>query len=383
MKKQKKCTTRSSLIVCIILVCVVFVNLIVFDIDSIGTDVRKIGGGDEIYETGLILPKQLLLSLTVGLSALYIFCGTINKGISNRFLEYVGKRSYSIFIWHQVMIAFYRYMWSSRITLLFFIVFCIVLLLLSELSYNLIEKRFVNLKHSAVTTILLSVLMIFCGGYVYIKAGVVRDVPELDIAKGAVHRGMHAEYVDRIYRFDKDFEGETNRIKVLVQGNSYGRDMVNVLLESTYRDSLDISYIFSWDSSYIDRIKRADYVFTFSGKKDVPDYVWQNTMKSAKIIGIGTKNFGHSNGVIYANRYKPDYYNQTVKLHPWYKQLNDDWVKEWGDDYINFIQIALEGNERVRVFTEEGKYISQDCYHLTPAGAKWYASKINFKTIFK
>ena len=32
--------------------------------------------------------------------------------------------------------------------------------------------------------------------YIYANAGVVRDVPELEVVKGKVHRGMWAEYCD-------------------------------------------------------------------------------------------------------------------------------------------------------------------------------------------
>ena len=97
-----------------------------------------------------------------------------------------------------------------------------------------------------------------------------------------------------------------------------------------------------------------------------------------RIYGIGTKNFGNSNGIIYAHRLSPNYKEQTVDLHPWYKKTNDALAKEWGENYINFIQLALTDSNSVRVFTDEGKFISQDCYHLTPAGAKWYAKQIDF-----
>ena len=380
---KKGYSSKLYYIIFALLICIVFINIVALDIHAIGTDVRKIGGGNEIYETGLILPKQLLLTLTVVLSAVFVYLGSKSKGISNRWLEFVGKRSYSIFIWHQGMIAFYRYLWSTEITWAFIIVFFVMLFVLSELTYRLIEKRFVNFRHSILVTISMTLALLIAGGYVYVKAGVVRDVPELNIYKDYTHRGMHAEYVDRVYGYDKDFSQDANKRKVLVQGNSYGRDMANVLLESSYKDSIDISYIFSWDSIYIDRIRQADYIFTFGRKSEVPDYAWTNIKASAKVVGIGTKNFGHSNGVIYTNRFSPDYYKQSVELHSWYKQTNESWKKDWGENYVDFIQLALTDSNRVRLFTDDGKYISQDCYHLTPAGAKWFAKEIDFKKIFE
>lgn len=383
VKTCKKYSNQLYYLFVFLLIFVIFLNLVSLDIQSIGTDVRKLGGKTEVFDTGLLLPKQLLLLFTVGLTAIVIYLGSIYKGVSNRVIEYFGKRSYSIFIWHQLMIAFYRYFYSTKITLAFVVCFFVVLLVISELTYRLVEREFVKIKYSLLITMIMSFIMILFGGYIYVKAGVVRDVPELDTFVGNVHRGMHAEYVDRVYSYDRDFSEDNGKKNVLIQGNSYGRDMANVLLESSYKDSLNISYMFDWDEKYIPRIKKADYIFTFSPKRYVPDYLWKNMSPGTRIYGIGTKNFGNSNGIIYAHRLSPNYKKQTVNLHPWYKKTNDALAKEWGEDYINFIQLALTDSNSVRVFTDNGKYMSQDCYHLTKAGAQWYAKKIDFTKIFK
>lgn len=365
-----------------ILTFVVFSSLLRLDVCDIGTDIRRIGS-DEQIEDGLLFPKSIALLLTVLLSTIVVYAGSATAGLKNRCLEYLGKRSYSLFIWHQIMIAYYRYFVSNEINLLFVIGFFFLLLCLSELSYTFVEKRIGTSRQSFYTTVFFSIIMIFAGGYVYVRAGVMRDVPELDIYKSNVHRGMHAEYVDRIYDYDKDFPLENGKRNVLIEGVSYGRDMANVILESDYKDSVNISYVFKWDKEYIPRIKKADYIFTFKRKDKVPDYVWKNLSPKAVVWGIGTKNYGQSNGVIYSKRFSPDYYNQTVKLHSWYKKTNDEWANSWEGHYINFIEIAMVGTDSIRVFTDDKKYISQDCYHLSPTGAKWYAKQIDFSYIFK
>lgn len=61
---------------------------------------------------------------------------------------------------------------------------------------------------------------------------------------------------------------DDDRIKVVVIGNSFWRDWVNVLLESFIADELDISYIYA-NLSDLDesvaakksRLEAADYVF--------------------------------------------------------------------------------------------------------------------------
>lgn len=45
---------------------------------------------------------------------------------------------------------------------------------------------------------------------------------------------------------------------------------------------------------------------------------------------------------------------------------------------IDLIEMVRQPNGKVRVFSDDGKFISQDCRHLTKAGAKFYANRINW-----
>jgi len=218
-------------------------------------------------------------------------------------------------------------------------------------------------------------------GWIYLHAGVVRDVPEQNITFDNVHRGMHGEYCDRVYKMDKDFE-RNDKIKVLAIGNSFTRDFVNCLLESQYADSVEVSYVYSWNEKYVDRVKQADYVFCLGQKLEVPLYVWDNVKDDAEVWGIGTKSFGESNGIVYARRGREGYLNTTVEMEDGIRERNDEWSKQWGEKYINFVEIASVKDGKVRVFTEDGKFISQDCRHLTKEGAQWYAGKIDWDNIF-
>ena len=47
-------------------------------------------------------------------------------------------------------------------------------------------------------------------------------------------------------------------------------------------------------------------------------------------------------------------------------------------DTNDFISHSTTPGGSIRFFTEDGKFISQDCYHLTQAGAKWFADKIDW-----
>lgn len=97
--KEKKEKKIIQVYLLALLAIVMFSSLLLFDANSIGTDVLKLGAEEEI-ETGLILPKQFLLLATVIITTLTIHVGGKRGKVGNIILEYIGKRSYSIFIWH-------------------------------------------------------------------------------------------------------------------------------------------------------------------------------------------------------------------------------------------------------------------------------------------
>ena len=99
-------------------------------------------------------------------------------------------------------------------------------------------------------------------------------------------------------------------------------------------------------------------------------------------MGISTKNYGSCNGIIYKNRHSADYFRQVATIDPGYKELNAEWKQQWGDNYIDLLTPSLVDDQHVRVFTNDKRYISQDCRHLTQAGAQWYAKILDWNRIF-
>ena len=172
-------------------------------------------------------------------------------------------------------------------------------------------------------------------------------------------------------------------MNVLVSGVSFGRDFANILLESAWADKINLSYIFCHDEQYLERYARCDYLFTFSKKTDVPAYVWKHLNPKAKVIGLGTKNFGTSNGIVYSRRNSADYKLQTISINPNFYLVNEDWKQSWGEAaYIDFLELSATDDGKIRCFTDDGKFISADCRHLVEAGAKWFAEKIDWDKVF-
>ena len=249
------------------------------------------------------------------------------------------------------------------------------------MSYNFIEKPLGKIignkkKEAKIIVAGIAVAIIICAlsFIVYMRAGVVRDIPELDIDTSDVHRHMHAEYCDRPYAWEGEFNDDDG-IHILVLGSSFGRDWANVLFE--YDSSLDIRYISYKEAdipSYQKWIEKADFVFYAEG----PGYSGVSSMlvvavSPDKLYVVGNKSYGESNGIVYAQRYKEDYYDLTVKIADNLIAQNKMEEAVFGSHYIDLITPLQDAAGKIRVFTDDNKYISQDCIHLTQAGAKYYA----------
>lgn len=340
---------------------------------------------------GNMVSNEVRLVLTVIGTAVAMFFVTKMERLELPFFckifSYIGIASYSLYIWHQIVLAFWKYIvddsmkaWSAM--------FCLVLsILLGILSYWVIERKISQWKSMRlfICTAFMCVVTTALGFGIYLRAGVVRDVPELGVYTDNVHRGMHSEYCDRPYGLDKDFQDDS-RIKVLAIGNSFVRDWVNVLLESDLSEMLDISYIYSSDLSekHVGRIGRADYIFcnasTLLSVDSIPPLLLANKKDAVDLWGVGTKCYGNSNGNIYNRRFREDYYGMTRTYSNVYVEYREE--LENIEHYIDFIAPVLEPNGEVRVFADTNMYISQDGRHLTEAGAKYYAKILDLNGIF-
>lgn len=339
------------------------------------------------------IPANIKLVVVVLSTVVLIMSGDNleNKITGNKVLARIGGASYSIFVWHQVLLAYYRYMISSSFTLGSYILFLLVVFIFSFLTYSFLEQKtgtWLNGKQSRIvlylcTTVLWLGLSIF-SGYIYLRGGVVRDVPELYISS-QTKKTNHKEYNDKIYKLNKPFE--TGKRHWLVVGNSFGRDFANSVLESFVADSVEVSYIpidrFS-KQEYSERFRNADRVFLSSLGADeetvnrVKIMMIENDVQLDRLTVVGTKNFGESNGRFYVKRGQADYFNQRVKMQEGYMEFNDRMKHYCGDNYLDLIELVIDENGTMPVFTPDGHFVSQDCRHFSKGGAIWFSQLIDW-----
>lgn len=133
---------------------------------------------------------------------------------------------------------------------------------------------------------------------------------------------MWAEYCDRGYQYDKDFT-DYNRPKWYIIGNSFGRDMIIVILESRIADVVELSYsdMHSYQNC-LNRFAEADVVILSTLMVDeikIAD-VRNHCSNNKLFFIIGEKNFGESNGQVYRHRYNADYHLLTIEMEDGYAE---------------------------------------------------------------
>lgn len=328
---------------------------------------------------------ELLVILTVLLSGIILITNsTENKWskfvLENKLFIFIGRISFSLYMWHQLIYAFGRYFVFENVEGWPLIWMTILTIVLSIFTYYVIEQPFRNRHQYKIKTVLITlgiafVIMNVISLGLYLKAGVYKDVPELGITKDNVSRNMHAKYNDRIYGYIREFDPDKS-FHVLVLGNSFARDWANILLESKYAPHIDISYIYS-ETDHPEKVARmseeADIIFYSTASKDG---VRALNIPMEKVWCIGTKNFGTNNGIYY-NASEDGYCDQRTFVSEDVLENSESLAEEWGDRYIDLIKMVADDNGKVPVFSDKCMFMSQDCRHLTKAGAEAYADIIS------
>lgn len=319
-----------------------------------------------------------------------IILGFMNIGIPDlQFLKYsgvdkIGAASLSIYVWHYILLAFYRYsiQYNLSYSEVSFYILCVAIC--SIVTYKTVEK--VDIKRlgrsAKLRFVFWAISIVVIALIVYFRAGVVRDVPELDIFQHGSVRGLHSKYNERIRGFAKEFDN-TDKLKVLVIGNSWARDWANVLLESKYADLIQIAY--SSQDEYGLKLERmiptADIVFvTGVYEERLPKKLLEEYTN--KTYYVGRKWFGYSNGFAYSRRLSDRYYELSLSTPQEVLADLDLQRLKYGDHFIDIQRCLVNKDGRVPVFSDEKKMISQDCTHLTRGGARFVARKVDLSKIF-
>ena len=342
--------------------------------------------------------------------------------LSTRLLRFVGLISYSIYLWHQPLLAFLRLQSNQTPDILALTILIITVFLLSIFSYFCIEQPFRNktrftrkqiFSMAGVSSIL--ILIIALGLIQIANSRTATAGKDGDSYLSDLRKYGNGQYVIRDYNElakKKTFSNENNTKLVLI-GDSFAQDFYNMIVEGKYLSSYEIRvyYIYSRCQIYLGTENRKQFIdvqhHQMCANNDIKFvsplirqanvillvshwYEWSarrlpmtikllNLTKQQEIIIVGPKHFGKVNPKLYVN--KSMTYRIKQFQHPVAERIKiNDLLEKTIDPsmYVNVLPMICTGyNRTCPLFTREGKLISYDGVHLTKYGAIYVGNSLD------
>ena len=335
----------------------------------------------------------------------------VNSALSSPWLVKIGLMSYSLYLWHQPIFVFLRHLNLYDYIIIVGIPLSFVL---SLFSYRFIETPFrdrskFSMKNIFTYSFITSSVSIVLGMILIFNDGFLNRYSEVDqkILKQFVDQGNYNQT-----RFDKlqmrAFD-ETSKRRVLVVGDSYAKDLINVMYEgqidsviqfSTKQINSECGNVYSvknfdefipenrikrcaWMGRYEDPNMRllmaeADEIWLANSWQDWVIDLMPETLENlsaefdAEIKVFGSKHFGKisPNKILNIDSSKRDQYNQASSAEV--VSTNEKLKAAIPSDFfVDLSLVSCGGNtSECLIFTNDGLLISSDGGHLTRAGAK-------------
>jgi peptidoglycan/LPS O-acetylase OafA/YrhL len=375
------------------------------------------------FDKNTPFPSFYALVPTVG-AALIILCATpttfVGRLLGARIFVAVGLLSYSAYLWHQPLFAFARYRLSPNLDLEVVAVLLLLTAICAYLSWRFIEGPFRQAraftpKQVASFSALTPICFLTFGFVGYATEGNFSryDAASMEILAFTEEKGDFVwARADQLRM--KDFNSSADH-KILVIGDSMAADFVNVLHETGYYEKIDISFYrieyacgnLYLDEEIVDKVDKDHRQLCLNGN-------WYNNAKLKKLLAEADRvilvsvwipwqvellgkslenlerDFGRDKFFVVGRKFfgaidllklsSLDFEQRISYRSPsdagitYINKLLSSAVRE--DRYLDLESNICQGGQ-CSLFDMNGVLMSYDGSHLTPAGAKYVAEKIN------
>lgn len=372
-----------------------------------------------LYDRQTPFPGLYALLPVLG-TALVIHCATttttVGRWLGVPLLVGIGLISYSVYLWHQPLYAFARIRSLGPPSDALFALLAGLSMLLGWLSWRFVEKPFrhrAGFSRRAIFGMSGFAILVALGLalLIHVSDGVPnRFKSDADIAMSMADRAAYVVKRQEAAQRVRAFAAE-GPVKVLVIGDSFSQDFINVLAESVPASEFQLAayfvpnvcQIYLGDSQsdeglkqhpnlcYAERnpewplLKSADVVFLASmwegwSAAALPATITALEARGAKRIEvIGTKSFGVINRSALLHVSPTDRPTTTVAVSPQMAVTNRTLETAVGSNRFIDIQAAVTGQPdalRSPLFDSSGRLLSHDGAHLTAAGVQMIADRI-------
>ena len=310
--------------------------------------------------------------------------------LSLRPLVAIGLVSYSAYLWHQPIFALTRVALVNEPSGAVMLCLGAVSLGLAWLSWRFVETPFrrasvVPFRTFAAPTATLSAALIGAGVYLHMAQG----LPERLYPGLEARADMYISYNERIRALSAPAFPDDVKVKTLVIGNSFGRDVANALLETgkvserslVYRDFGPLNaFPRQLSAEELGLLTAANVVILTIQGGEAEHIVFAARVLSeqtkAHVIVFGPKSFGDNLNPYGRTRIE----NRPDLLSPVPSDvvsLNEALISKFPRNiYVDLLRIFGPDGNNVHIFDNKGYMLTPDRIHLTKFGAEFLASKI-------
>ena len=342
------------------------------------------------FTPGVLSPGATLLLPTVGACLIIVYAGEstwVGRLLSLRSMVFVGLLSYSLYLWHMPIFAFIR-AWCqeppSKWLLLGSLVGAFVC---SLLSWHYVEKPFrdktrFSRREIFVWAGMTSCIFVVVGLYLNASYGVMSRI--YDPSQITVAEMDKRQYNERVFKYKNDAFVDNAKQHLLVIGNSFGRDFVNMVketfdttkLEIVYRD--DVNEELDKENETIRNLALSADVIVFASptinhiKRDA---MWEK-IHGVRVFFLGTKFFGwNENWVIRVP--KESRGNLFNSISSFGLEAQDAEVKKFTEtgQFISLLKPVIR-NGCIPITDEQGRLLSTDRAHVTRYGAIYFGQRV-------
>jgi peptidoglycan/LPS O-acetylase OafA/YrhL len=301
----------------------------------------------------------------------------------------VGLISYSTYLWHQPLFSLARVYSKERPGIAIYCVLIALTFILAYVTWRFVEtpcRDREKVSRAAIFSfgLALSVAFVVGGFYLNRNYGVISRI--YDTSKVKVADLDKRIYNQRVFEKKKDTFAFVDKLKLLVVGNSFGRDFVNMTTETWDVENVDIVY--RDDFSYCiapfankaaeELYNAADVVVFASGEVNercLADNIRFTRERNQELFYIGTKDFGYNENWIM--RLEPrDRANQWNKVRSFALEQDAEVSRIVpSHNYISLMNPIVR-NGYIPITDADGRLISIDRAHITKYGAMFFGERV-------
>ena len=203
-----------------------------------------------IFNEKTLFPSFLTLIPTSGALMIILF-GTsetlIGRFLGNRIFVGLGLISYSIYLWHQPLFAFTRIILGEELRAMHYVFPIFLSTLLAYLSWRYIENYFRSKRRIKANSIFkltaCSILVLVLFSLISIKSSGFKHRYEYINDQLVTTTEEFANYVSRSFDMSNlvPFDESIPKRNLLIVGDSYARDLANIVFESPLKQLYQVS----------------------------------------------------------------------------------------------------------------------------------------------